>query len=111
MSKVNFNFSKKNNLKEKEEKGVPLVVTYHPSLRGNLYLLYMNDKVKKVFSPKPIISFRNQRKLSSYIVRAKLYPVENSYSERTVGSFKCTKKHCKVCKDVSKTDSFTSLVT
>ena len=105
MSKVNFNFSKKINLKEKEEKGVPLVVTYHPSLRGNLYLLYMNDKVKKVFS------FRNQRKLSSYIVRAKLYSVENSYSGRTVGSFKCTKKHSKVCKDVNKTDSFTSLVT
>ena len=49
MLKVNFNFSKKINLKEKEEKSVPLVVTYHPSLRGNLYLLYMNDKVKKVF--------------------------------------------------------------
>ena len=105
MLKVNFNFSKKINLKEKEEKSVPLVVTYYPSLRGNLYLLYMNDKVKKVFS------FRNQRKLSSYIVRAKLYSVENSYSERTVGSFKCTKKHCNVCKDVNKTDSFTSLVT
>ena len=29
MSKVKFDFSKK---KEKEEKGVPLVVTYHPSL-------------------------------------------------------------------------------
>ena len=29
MSKVKFNFFKKINLKEKEEKGVPLVVTYH----------------------------------------------------------------------------------
>ena len=40
--------------KEKEEEVVPLVVTYHPSLnslnkiiRDNLYLLYMNDDVKK----------------------------------------------------------------
>ena len=54
MSKVKFNFSKKINPKEKEEKGVPLVVTYHPSLnclskiiRDNLYLLYMNNEVKK----------------------------------------------------------------
>ena len=56
MSKFKFNFSKKINPKEKEEKDVPLVVTYHPSLnclskivRDNLYLLYMNDVLKKVF--------------------------------------------------------------
>ena len=111
MSKVKFNFSKKINPKEKEEKGVPLVVTYHPSLnclseiiRDNLHLLYMKNKVKKVFSPKSI-SFRSARKLSSYLVRAKLYPIE-----RTVRSFKCTKKHCEVCKNVNITDSFTSSV-
>ena len=76
MSKVKFNFSKKINPKEKEEKGVPLVVTYHSSLnclskiiRDNLYLLCMNDEVKKVFSLKPMISFRSARKLSSYLVR------------------------------------------
>ena len=69
MSKVKFNFSKKINPKEKEEKGVPLVVTYHPSLnciskitRDNLHLFCMNDEVKKVFSPKPI-SLRSARKL------------------------------------------------
>ena len=32
MSMVNFNFFKKLNPKEKIKKGVPLVVTYHPSL-------------------------------------------------------------------------------
>ena len=112
MSKVKFNFSKKINPKEKEEKGAPLVVTYHPSLhciskitRGNLHLLCMSDEVKKVFSPKPI-SFRSARKLSSYLLRAKLYPVE-----RTIGSFKCTKKRCEVCENVNITDSFTSSVT
>ena len=36
----------------------------------------MNDEVKKVFSPKPMISFRSARKLSSYLVRAKLYPID-----------------------------------
>ena len=113
MSKVKFNFSKKINPKEKKEKGVPLVVTYHPSLnclskiiRDNLHLLYMNDEVKSVFSSKPVISFRSARKLSSYLVKTKLYPIE-----RTVGSFKCTKKRCEVCEKIHITDSFTSSVT
>ena len=66
----------------------------------------MNDEVKKVFSTKPMISFRSARKLSSYLVRAKLYPIE-----RTFGSFKCTKKLCEECEDVNVTDSFTSSVT
>ena len=99
ISKVKFNFSKKINPKEKEDKDVPLVGTYHPSLnclskiiRDNLHLLYMNDEVKKTFFLEPMISFSSARKLSSYLVRAKLCPIE-----RTVGSFKCTKKRCKVC--------------
>ena len=44
----------------------------------------MNEQAKNVFTPGPMISFRSARKLSSYLVRAKLYPIE-----RTVGSFKC----------------------
>ena len=36
----------------------------------------MNNKVKKVFTPKPMISFCSARKMSSYLVRAKLYPEE-----------------------------------
>ena len=85
MSKVKFNFSKKINPKEKEEKVVPLVVTYHSSLnclnkiiRRNLYLLHISDQVKKVFSPKPMIFFRSAKKLSSYLVRAKLYPIKRT---------------------------------
>ena len=49
----------------------------------------MNQKVKKVFTPKPMVSFRSARKLSSYLVRAKLYPLE-----RKVGSFKYQGKSC-----------------
>ena len=66
----------------------------------------MNDEVKKVFSSKPMISFRSARKLSSYLVTAKLYPIE-----RRVGSFKCTKNCCEVCESINITDSFTSSVT
>ena len=41
------------------------------------------------------------KKLSIYLVRGKLYPLE-----RTVGSWKCIKKRCKVCKNVQNSDTF-----
>ena len=41
----------------------------------------MDQEVKRTFTPQPIISYRSARKLSSYLVRAKLHPVE-----RKVGS-------------------------
>ena len=88
-------------------------VSYHPSLncfnkiiRDKLHLLYMNDEVKKVFSPKPMISFRSARELSSYLVRAKQYRINS-----TVRSFKSTKKRWEVCENINVTDSFTFSVT
>ena len=66
----------------------------------------MNDEVKKVFSLKPMISFSSAQKLSSYLMMAKLYPIEKRF-----GSFKCTKKCCEGCKNINVTDSFTSSVT
>ena len=66
----------------------------------------MNNEVKKVFTPKPMISFRSARKMSSYLVRAKLYP-----EERTKGSFKCGSKRCEVCLNVNETSTFDSTVT
>ena len=66
----------------------------------------MNEETKKVFSPRPMVSFRSPRKISSYLVRAKLYPLE-----RVVKSTKCGKKRCEVCINVSETNAFTSDVT
>ena len=40
----------------------------------------MNEEAKTAFTPGPMISFRNAKKLSSYLIRAKLYSIE-----RTVG--------------------------
>ena len=61
MQKVHF--SKQGQKSKKVEKGVPFVVTYHPLLNKlssilhrNLYLLYMNQEVKNVFTPGPIVS-------------------------------------------------------
>ena len=66
----------------------------------------MNSEVENVFTPRPMISFRNSRKLSSYLVRAKLYPYE-----RIVGSCKCGKEICEVCSNILETDTFKSSVT
>ena len=111
MRKVKF--GKEGIKKAKGVKGIPFVVTYHPQLKNlgriinqNIYLLNMNEETKKVFSPRPMVSFRSPRKTSSYLVRAKLYPLD-----RVVGSTKCGKKRCEVCMNVSETNTFTSNVT
>ena len=51
-------------------------------------------------------SFRSARKISSYLVRAKLYPLE-----RRVGSFKCGGRRCQVCLNVTETEAFSSTST
>ena len=66
----------------------------------------MNEEAKKVFTPGPMISFRSVRKLSSYLVRAKLYPIE-----RTVRSFKSNGKRFQTSLNVNETDTFTSTTT
>ena len=43
----------------------------------------MNEEAQRVFTPGLIKTFRSARKLSSYLVRAKLYPLE-----QTVGTCK-----------------------
>ena len=97
----------------KVEKCVQLVVTYHPLLKtigkiinDNLYLFYMNEELKHLFTPSPMVSFRSSRKISSYLVRAKLYPVEKS-----VGSFNCKRPRCQICTYLNQTDNFTNTVT
>ena len=82
MKKVRF--SEQGQKSKKIERGVPFSVTYHPLhsklssiIHSNLYLLYMNQEVKNVFTPGPIVSYRSARKISSYLVTAKLYPLKS----------------------------------
>ena len=49
-----------------------------------------------------MVSFRSARKLNSYLIRSKLYPLE-----RTVGSYKCKGKRCQVFDNIAEADSFT----
>ena len=79
MKKVNF--SKISSTRKDNTRDEPLLVTYHSGLKNidhiinrNVHLLCMDQEVKKVFAPKPMVYFRSTRKLKSYLVRAKLYP-------------------------------------
>ena len=91
MKKVKF-FKNGNVVRKRDpRKGILFVLIYHPLFKSmdkiinkKLNLTYMDNEFKKVFTPKPMISFRTAREMSSYLVRAKLYP-----EERTKGSFKC----------------------
>ena len=62
-------------------------------------LLYQDESVTRVFTPPPMVSYRSARKLSSYLVRAKLYPLERR------------KSSYKFCNNIEETDTFTSTVT
>ena len=65
----------------------------------------MKDEVKKAFTPGPMVSFQATRKLSSYLVTEKLYPLE-----RSIGSFKCNGKRCQVCINVTECNTLSSPV-
>ena len=102
VSKVKF-LNSSGDKKKTKANGILLVITYHTLLKDfgkvinkHLHLLHMNDGVKKAFSTVPMMSFQGERKLSSYLVRAKLFPIE-----RSAGSFQCNGKRCQVCINVT----------
>ena len=104
-------FSKQVEKSKKVEKEVPFDVNYHPLNRltfiihRKLYLCYMNQDVKNVFTLGPIVSFWSARKIRRYLVKGKLHP-----SERTVGSETCGKSGCEVCLSIEETDTLQAQV-
>ena len=75
-------------------------------IRKHLYILYLSEGVKEIFTPGSMVSFQGARKLESYLVRAKLYPIE-----RSIGLFKCNGKRCKACLNVTETKKLSNTVT
>ena len=69
----------------------------------HLNLLYTDQEGEGVFTPGPINSFRSARKISSYLIWAKLYPLE-----RRDVSFKSRCRYCQVCLNVTETETFIS---
>ena len=89
------------------------MATYHPKvkdldklIKDLLPFLYSDEEVEKVLSPPPIASYRSARKIRDYIVRSKLYPVEESADCRGCGG-----SRCQVCENIEVTDTFTSFTT
>ena len=106
MAKGNFGQKKIRELKSVT--GVPFVITYHPKLREIASImkkyqniLYQDETVKRVFTPFPMVSYRNARKLSSYLVHAKLYPLK-----RKRGCYKFGSSRCQVCNNIEETETF-----
>ena len=113
MGKVCFSKSTGSKSKSQESKGVPLVITFYPKfkpienlLNRHLHILYKDQETKNVFTPRAMARFRSAWKLSNYLIRAKLYPIE-----RIVGSHKCEGKRCEVCLNVQETSCLSSSVT
>ena len=92
--------------KDTKMKGIPLVITYHPLLKDFASVVRKNKEVKEIFTTGPMVSFRGAKKLVSYLIRAKLYPLE-----RSVGLFECNGKQCQVCLNITETKTFSSTVT
>ena len=105
MKKFKLTSKNRNAKRYKSLKAVASVMTSYPKLTSMnkvilrfLGLLYMAKEIQ-------ISSFQTTRKHSSYLLRAKIYPIE-----RTVGAYKYGGKGCEVCINVHKTSIFTSTV-
>ena len=113
IDKVCFSKSTGSKSKSQESKGVPLLITFYLKFKSigqllnkHLHILYIDQETKNVFTPRPMATFRSGRKLSSYLIRAKLYHIE-----RIVGSHKCEGKLCEACLNVQETSCLSSSVT
>ena len=83
-----------------------MLKTFQSLVNKSLNVLHLGENVKEVFMPRPNVTFRRSRKLSSYLVRANLYP-----PKRVTGSCKCHGNLSAVCLYLKKTSTFTSSVT
>ena len=64
MKKIKFSHVNNNKYQDRTLKRIPVVATYHPLLNSlgkalskNINILYMDEEVKKVFYPGPMVSF------------------------------------------------------
>ena len=90
--------------------GVSFLIMYYPKLKKIAQiikkierLLHQDESFKPIFTPPPMVSYRSARKLSSYLVCDKLYPLE-----RKRGSYRYGNLRCQVCNNIEEIDTFKS---
>ena len=81
----------------------PLVITYHPALNDvsrilnrHFGILMETEDLKRVFSKRPLVSFRTGKTLRKELVRAKVY----QGSKEVLGCRGCGNSHCEVCLNI-----------
>ena len=50
-----------------------MLKSFQSLINKHLNILYLDENAKEIFMPGSMVTFRSSRKLSSYLVRAKLY--------------------------------------
>ena len=98
--------------KTKDDKRIPLVLTYHPALnkvyeilKENPKLIFVDDEHKEMFQNKTFLSFRRAKNLKDQIVRAKSPGVCGPPLAK--GTYRCNgMKSCQICNVIMDGDSF-----
>ena len=87
----------------------PLVITYHPALNDvsrilnrHFGILMETEDLKRVFSKRPLVSFRTGKTLRKELVRAKVYQA----SKEVLGCRGCGNSRCEVCLNMQSTREF-----
>ena len=90
---------------------IPFVVEYNPSLPKiglvinkywDLLQLSQKDSVKNVHAYKPILAFKRPRNLRDFLVHSSFHDTASQFSQS------CDRRRCSHCKNIIKTDVFTS---
>lgn len=98
-------------VKNEDKNAIPFVIEYNPSLPNiglviNKYwdLLQLSQKssVKAVHTYKPILAYRRPKNLRDYLVHSSFVDRTDHFSQA------CGRRRCSHCKNIIKTDVFTS---
>ena len=100
--------------KSRNKNIIPFVVEYNPSLPNiglilnkywDLLQLSRKDSVKYVHEYKPILAFKRPRNLRDFLVHSAFKDKTSHFSQA------CDRRRCSHCKNIIKTDVFTSTCT
>ena len=78
-----------------------------PNYKKKSFLALSREKSQMCVYLDPFVSFCTARTLRTHLVKAKVYPAK----QRLVGSRKCLRNRCQVCKNVVETATFQSFQT